>query len=158
MESGPRSITKYQMKANVENESRENRLHEKRARIRRRSFVGSLTCHSIISGAAIKRISAMKSLANTPTKLRKGIPRPLRQRLWWMLCHGRLLDLHINAEIRSTPTYIKETMMAIPNAMRRQRCFSGNILAIDKERLKRDPLEYDVSILEGCVKNCEVTR
>jgi hypothetical protein len=144
MESGPRSITKYQMRENVENESRENRLHEKRARIRRRSFVGSLTCHSIVSGAAIKikRISAAKSLANTPTKLRKGIPRPLRQRLWWMLYHDRLLDLHINAEIRSTPTYIKETMKAIPNAMRRQRCFSGNILAIDKERLKREPLEH----------------
>ena len=155
MESGPRSITKYQMRKKVVNESMENRLHEKRARIRRRSFVGSLTCHSIVSGAAIKRISAVMSLANTPKKPRKGIPRPLRQHLWWILCHGRLLDLHINAEITSSPTYIKETMTASPNAMRRQRCFSGNI---DKERLKREPPEYDVNILERYLKFCKVTR
>jgi hypothetical protein len=142
------------------NESREIRLHEKRARIRRRSFVGSLTFHSIVSGAAIKRISAMRSLVNIPTNPRKGIPRPLRQRLWSMLCHGRLLDLHINAEIRSTPTYIKETITASPNEMRRHRCFSGNILAIDNERQKREPLEYDhdVNILQRCVQSCEVTR
>lgn len=132
------------------NESRENRLHEKRARIRRRSFVGSLTLHSIVSGAAIKRISAVKLLANATANPRKGIPRPLRQCLW-MMCrayHGRLLDLHTKAEIRSTPTYIKETMRASPNAMRRQRCFSGNILAIDKERLNREPLEYDVNMVK----------
>jgi hypothetical protein len=140
------------------NESKENRLHEKRARIKRRSFIGSLTCHSIVSGAAVKRISAVKSLATTPIKPRRGIPRPLRQRLWWMLYHGRLLDLHINAKIRSSPIYTKETMTASPNAMRLQRCFSGNILAIDKERLKREPLEYDLNILERCGKIWEVTR
>lgn len=56
----------------------------------------------------------------------------------------------------STPTYIKENMTASPNAMRRQRCFWGNILAIDKEGLNREPMEYDVNMFKECVKNSKL--
>jgi hypothetical protein len=37
-------------------------------------------------------------------------------------------------------TPLRKNAMDRPNEKRLQMCFSGNILAIDKERLKRDPL------------------
>jgi len=148
------------MRVNVVYESKEKRLHEKRTRIKRRSIVGSLTFHSMVSGVTINRISAMKSMAVATKTLRRGIPRRLRQFLWLTLrsYHGPLFDLHTKAEIRRSAAYMRETMMASPYAKRRQTCFSGNILAIDREILKREPLEYDFNMLAGCVKNCGVTK
>jgi len=89
------------MTASVIEERRETILLEKRARMRRRSLVGSLIFHSMTRGVTIKRVSAVKSVARK--EARSWLLWALKQvlRLRFRCCHPpSQLGLHMKVKRR----------------------------------------------------------
>jgi len=98
------SNKKSQVIASVIDEIRETRLLEKRARIRRRSLVGSLIFRSMTKGATTKIVSEVRSVTNKQAM--NWFLRSLRQllRLKFRTYHAPSLVLHIKAETRRSAT------------------------------------------------------
>ena len=94
------------MTVKVIDESRETRLDAKRARMRRRSFFGSLTFHSMTRGVTIKGMSAERSKTTADNQATTRPPGCLKQllRLKFRSYHAPSVVLHAKAVARSIAT------------------------------------------------------